>query len=246
MRYGKAELRSSLPPAEHMKPVYMVSRLDGPSPEVARQMIDDAIAVEKTGLDGHFYIDARGYQKRDGYLAYDQDLQALAALVRTKTKLECTLDRREALFSAGQCPNTALYCGWYSHRVYVDAFDFVRGAVAYHLASSEAVSLRDPSKQYWCKSLLADGVAVTIGPVSEPYLSAFPKPTEFFGLLLTGKYSLAECYYYTNNFNSWMMILLGDPLYRPFAKNPQLKPEDFLDPSLLPLPDLLAPLPGTK
>lgn len=243
VRHGRnPQLRKSIPSELWDAPVYMVSRLDGPSPEIVRRMIDDAMAVERKGLTGHVYIDARGYRKKDAYLAYDKNLIQLGQLVRGRTKLPTVVDTREALFSAGQCPDTALYCGWYSHKKYVDAFNFVPGAVAVHLASSEAMSLRDPTKRYWCKSLLADGAAATLGPVNEPYLSSFPLPSEFFGLLLTGQYSLVECYYYTKQCNSWMLLLLGDPFYRPFAMNPQLKVSDVFDSSLLPLPDLTHPV----
>ena len=90
--------------------------------------------------------------------------------------------------------------------------------MAYHLASSEAATLRDPGSQVWCKRMLEEGVCATMGPVYEPYLSAFPRPNEFFAVLLQGDLTLVECYYRTKPFNSWMMTLIGDPLYRPFAK----------------------------
>ncbi len=38
----------------------MVSRLDGPSPQIARGLVDKAISAEKTGLHGFAYIDSRG------------------------------------------------------------------------------------------------------------------------------------------------------------------------------------------
>jgi len=38
----------------------MVCRLDGPGPEVARQLVDKSLAAEKTGLHGCVYIDSRG------------------------------------------------------------------------------------------------------------------------------------------------------------------------------------------
>ena len=42
----------------------MTCRLDGPTPEIAQRLVDDAIEVEATGLTGKVYIDARG-QKFD-------------------------------------------------------------------------------------------------------------------------------------------------------------------------------------
>jgi hypothetical protein len=57
---------------------------------------------------------------------------------------------------------------------------------------------------------------VTLGPVAEPYTVAFPKPAEFFGLLATGEFPLVECYARTLPISSWMMCLVGDPLYNPY------------------------------
>ena len=69
------------------------------------------------------------------------------------------------------------------------------------------------------------GAAATLGPVAEPYTVGFPKPAEFFGLLTTGQYTLVECYYRTLLLNSWMTVLIGDPLYNPYAHSPKLKAE---------------------
>ncbi len=209
------------------QPVVMVCRLDGPSPAIVRRMIDDAIAAEKEGLTGKVYIDARGIKAGDsGYGEYDEDLRKMADLLKTRTDLPVVLDNAPGLFERGQCPDAALYCGWYSLGKYVDAFKWNRGSVAYHIASSEAVSLHDPKAQYWCKRMLDEGVAATVGPVAEPYLMSFPRPRDFFGLLLTGRYTLAEVYWNTCPVASWMQVLLGDPLYAPFKQHPLLKPED--------------------
>jgi len=225
------DLLGFLDPQQADSPVLMVSRLDASSPRIVRRMIDDALFAERYGLSGNVYIDARGLSRpkqveESGYWIYDENLRELAALLRRKTHLNVELDDRPALFSEGQCPDAALYCGWYRLGKYLDAFDWVRGAVGYHIASSEAVSLRRPGAQYWCKRMLEDGAAATLGPVAEPYLRSFPLPRDFFGLLLTGRYTLVECFYMTKSFNSWMMILLGDPLYRPFRRAPILSRED--------------------
>ena len=124
------------------------------------------------------------------------------------------------LFGPGEAPHAALYCGWYSHRKYVDAFTWVKGAVGYHIASSEAVSLHNPRATFWVKSMIERGVIASLGPVSEPYLYAFPLPSQFFPLLMSGDYTLAEVFAMTNPFLSWRMILIGDPLYNPFKVNP--------------------------
>lgn len=233
-RTSLAEARGVVePPVPTKRGTLMVSRLDGANPRIVQRLMDDAIAVERTGLRGRVYIDTDPDKNGAGYQECNENLLALAELIRSRTTLQVTLDTKPALFGPGDCPQTALYCGWYSHRHYIDAFEWLPGAVGMHVASSEAVSLRDPDVQYWCKRMLDEGVTATIGPVHEPYLAAFPFPTDFFGLLLTGKYSLAECYHLTTPLLSWQMILIGDPLYRPFAADPQLAVADVFPPDVL-------------
>jgi uncharacterized protein (TIGR03790 family) len=213
-------------------PILMVSRLDGPSPAIAKRLVDDAIATEKTGLKGNVHVDARGiaYKPADGgtgYGGYDESLREMAKLLKEDAKMPVTLDNKGALFAPQSCTDTALYCGWYSHARYVDCCQFSKGAVAYHIASSEAVSLRNDKATYWCPNLLKDGVAATIGPVAEPYTVGFPKPAEFFGLLVTGEFTLVECYSKTLLLNSWMTVLVGDPLYNPYKNSPMLRPDQI-------------------
>lgn len=202
--------------------ILLVSRLDGPSPEIARRIIDDSIQTENKGLSGIAYFDAR-WPKPDaaaryGYHFYDRSIHLAADLVRKSDRMKVELDEQEGLLGPGQRPQAALYCGWYSPAKYVDAFDWSRGAVGYHIASYECGTLKDPASQVWCKRMLEDGVAATIGPTSEPYVQAFPVPEIFFGLLLDGRMTLAECYARALPYLSWQMVLIGDPLYRPFAR----------------------------
>ena len=125
--------------------------------------------------------------------------------------------------------DVAVYCGWYSLRNYVPGMVFTSGAVGFHIASSELVSLRTPGERGWVRGLLGDGVVATVGPVAEPYLHSFPKADEFFPLLLTGKATLAEVYWLSTPMVSWMNTCIGDPLYTPFKSNPALKVEDLPD-----------------
>ncbi|HJZ91883.1 MAG TPA: TIGR03790 family protein [Gemmataceae bacterium] len=218
---------------EGKPPVLLTARLDGPSPDLVIRLIDDAIATEKEGLQGKVYVDARGIRfdpkgpdRGHGYGGYDESMREMAALLKGPGGMDVVLDDRPELFPPGSCPDCALYCGWYSHGNFIDCCKFVRGAVAWHLASSEAVSLRRPDVKFWCKNLLDKGACATIGPVAEPYTVGFPKPAEFFGFLATGKYTLAECYGKSVLFASWMCTLVGDPLYNPFRASPRIKVGD--------------------
>lgn len=199
--------------------VLMVSRLDAPTPELVEYMLRTAIDVERTGLTGKVYLDARGKTGVDDYSKFDENIRITAKILQGGT-MPVILDNRPALFGHGEAVSAALYCGWYSLGKYVDAFEWSKGAVGYHVASSEAKSLHNRRSQYWVKSMLERGVIATIGPVTEPYLHSFPLPSQFFPLLMSGRYTLAEVFAMTNPLLSWRMILVGDPLYNPFKNKP--------------------------
>ena len=210
----------------------MVCRLDAPDPKIVRQMIVDSVTAQVQGLKGKFVIDSRGLTttgnpKDDSYAAYDASLRNLAALVNLKTKIPVIFDEKPEVLPPHSADDVALYCGWYSVGNYIPSCTFVPGAVAFHVASYEMISLRDPGNRGWVRGLLNDGVGATLGPVSEPYLQSFPLADEFFPLLLTGRLTLAEIYWKTELMCSWRMCLVGDPLYTPFAVNPALQVSDL-------------------
>jgi uncharacterized protein (TIGR03790 family) len=202
--------------------VMMVARLDGLTPAKVNEMIDESIKTEAAGLDGVVYFDARGLHGTDDYAHYDADIRDAAAYLQDNTDLKIVLDDRPQLLKAADCPNAALYCGWYSVRNYQDSCQWLPGSVAYHVASFELSSLHDPNERGWCSNLLRRGVCGTLGPVSEPFLFSFPKPSLFFPLLVSGLFTQGEVYYLTVPNTSWQLAFVGDPLYNPFKNKPRL------------------------
>ncbi len=218
----------------HTPPVLMVMRLDAPRPGTVRDMILGSLKAEQVGLKGRIVLDSRGIapfnkdHQPDGYGQYDQTIRNLAQLVRDKVKnLPLTWDDRQEPFPPHSVNSVALYCGWYSVHNYIPSFQFNTGAVGFHVASLEMVGLHADNERGWVHGLLNDGVVATLGPVAEPYLTAFPRADDFFPLLLTGKLPLAEVYWKTMPMTSWMICGIGDPLYTPFKNNPALKIEDL-------------------
>ena len=195
----------------------MVSRIDAPDSQIAKGLIDKAIIAEIIGLNGNVYLDS-GKSGGPIYEIYDQSIKGIAELFEEHPSMRVTQEQSSKLFAPGQCPETAIYCGWYSLRRYVDAFDYVDGAVGFHIASLEATDLRSKTSLQWCPAMLRDGITATIGAVAEPYLTAFPYPRDFFYHLLKGK-PIVEAYYKTKPYNSWQMILIADPLYTPFKSS---------------------------
>ena len=203
--------------------VLLVSRLDGPDLETVYRIIDDTLAAESAGLQGKAYFDARWApplpseeKQLSGYALYDASIHRAAEAVRKR--MEVTVDADSALFPEHSAPNAALYCGWYSLGNYVDSFTWAKGAVGFHIASSECSTLKRRDSNVWCLQMLKRGVAATLGPVHEPYVTGFPLPELFFHFLTEGYLTLGESYLVSLPFLSWQMVLIGDPLYRPFRK----------------------------
>lgn len=210
--------------ARNREKVMIVSRVDGPTEDIVKRVIDESVETEKKGLTGKAYFDARWPRPSEeknnktdaGYGFYDRSIHRAADLVKKSGRMPVVVNDREELFQPGECPDAALYCGWYSLAQYVDAFKWRPGSVGYHIASSECRTLKQRESQVWCKRMLEEGIAATLGPVGEPYVQAFPIPEMFFEFLLDGSWTLAECYALSQPFWSWQLVLIGDPLYRPF------------------------------
>ena len=199
--------------------VLMTSRLDGANAKIVKRIINDSIEAEKEGLKGSAYFDARwedpGSQKKlSGYAFYDRSIHGASQILLKENQINVVINDDNTLFQKGQCPDAALYCGWYSLAKYIDAFKWSKGSVGYHIASSECTTLKRGKSQVWCKKMLDNGIAATIGPVGEPYVQAFPVPQIFFNFLTEGYLTLAESYIVSLPYLSWKMVLVGDPLYR--------------------------------
>lgn len=206
----------------------MVSRLDGPNPDVVRRMIDRPVAVEQEGLSGPIVLDARGIEAKGDnasigtYGWYDQSIRNLESILKSAGVSDVIFDNAEPLMPNGSGKDAAIYLGWYALRRYSPTCSFRPGAIGVHIASLELNWMRDETDGSWCKGLLRDGADVTLGAVNEPYLIAFPPADEFFPLLMTGQLTLADVYWITIPMTSWKVSLLGDPLYRPFLNKPLL------------------------
>jgi uncharacterized protein (TIGR03790 family) len=202
----------------------LVCRLDAPQVATVRRMITDAVETEKTGLSGRAYIDgahntAPGLNVGDHWLteARDQLHKAGIPLI-----FEDTPELFPNSYPMSDC---ALYFGWYAGAVAgpftQPDFQFRRGAVAVHIHSFSASTLHDENAN-WAGPLVTKGAAATLGNVYEPYLQLTPHLDLFNDRLLHG-FTFAESAYMSVPALSWMSVMVGDPLYRPYAAWLQLE-----------------------
>ena len=196
--------------------VVRVARLDGPTPAVVRGMVDGALLGERQGLAGRAYVDLGG-----PHPAGNTWLESVAGQLAA-AGFETEVDRANAVLPPlARFDAPVLYFGWYDWNVKgpftVPGFRFPPGAIAVHIHSFSAQSLRT-DKQFWCGPLLARGAAATVGNVFEPYLEATHHLDLFVEALLRGE-TLGAAAYYSLPALSWQDVVLGDPLYRPFARS---------------------------
>jgi uncharacterized protein (TIGR03790 family) len=194
--------------------IVKVSRLDGPNFAVANALVDQALAAERTGLLGRAYVDIGGI-----HAAGDRWLNT-AATQLADLGFDLSIDREPTTMPAtARIDAPVLYFGWYTGNLNgpfaPPEFRFPPGAIALHIHSFSAHTLRSPTSG-WVGPLLARGVTATMGNVFEPYLELTHQPQLFLKALARGA-TLVDAAYYALPALSWQAVLIGDPLYRPFA-----------------------------
>ena len=191
-----------------------VGRLDGPTLNDAKGLVERALATERDGLSGRAYVDIGGpHRQGDEWL--EACLPELASL-----GFETDIDREGGTlpeFARFDAP--ALYFGWYAGDANgpfnAPGFRFPIGAIALHIHSYSAVTMRSASRG-WTGPLVAKGVTATFGNVAEPFLEFTHQPQLLSKALARGE-PLGRAALFAINALSWKAVVIGDPLYRPFA-----------------------------
>ena len=196
----------------------LVCRLDAPSATTVRRMIVDSIETEKTGLWGRAYIDG-AHNTSPGLAMGDTWLAEIREQLH-KAGVPVIFDDDPAIFPDGYpMTDCALYFGWYAGAVAgpftQPGFQFTPGAVAVHIHSFSASTLRN-ERENWVGPLVTKGAAATIGNVYEPFLQLTAHLNILSDRLLHG-FTFAESAYMSIPAVSWMSVMVGDPLYRPYG-----------------------------
>jgi len=181
----------------------LVSRLDGPTAEIASNLVDKALVAESNGLWGRAYFDLRNEQTNNAYYLGDSWLRAGADICR-QLGFDVEVDTNAETFPEWHpMSHIAIYAGWYDGDVSgpfrLPTVEFMPGAFAYHLHSFSAETLRTLST-HWCGPLLAKGAV---------FLQS-----------LGNSYTFGEAAWTSQLALSWQTTVIGDPLYQPFKMPP--------------------------
>lgn len=219
-RYKPFESFADFRDKENGKLIYSVWRLDAPTPKLAKGLVDKAMEAETSGLTGQGCFDIRGPISTfpdEGYGVGEWDIHQAATFARD-AGFAVTEDTNHEEFGtppAPLCPHAALYSGWYSLNHYNDAFTWQTGAIGWHLDSLSALDPRGGLN--WSSNAIKRGITVTSGAIDEPLLSGLVRPGGTFRDLFQGA-NVGDAFLRNTRYLKWMIVYLGDPLYRPFPK----------------------------
>src|SRR5882762_9470689 len=206
----------------HALNIYSVWRLDAGNANLAKGLVDKAIFAETNGLVGKGCFDLQ-YGGMDvlpdfGSASGDWDIHQAAEFAR-RAGFPVTEDDKSAEFGTLpaplRCDGAALYAGWYSLNHYNDAFTWNPGAIGFHLDSASATEPRGGIN--WSANAVIKGITITSGAVAEPFLTGLPHPDQFFLYLFQGA-NVGDALLRSTQWLKWMILNIGDPLYRPFPR----------------------------
>ncbi len=200
--------------------IYSVWRLDAANAGLAKGLVSKALLAETNGLSGKGCFDRQSGKivplPDYSYASGEWDIHQAAEFARLAgfTVIE---DDEKAEFGTRRaplrCDGAVFYSGWYSLNHYNDAFTWNPGAIGIHLDSASAVNPREGSN--WSANAVIKGITVTSGAVAEPFISALPHPDQVFLYLFEGA-NVGDALLRSTQWLKWMILNIGDPLYRPF------------------------------
>jgi uncharacterized protein (TIGR03790 family) len=209
----------------------LVARLDGPNAAIVRSLVDKAMEAETNGLWGRAYFDIRN--SPDPNMKQGDDWIRGAAEICRHLGFETVVDTNADVFPVNfPMSQIAVYMGWYTQHpsgpFTLPNVEFMPGAFAYHLHSYSANTLRS-TNEYWVGPLLAKGATATMGCVAEPYLAGTPDLAVFAARFFYQGFSFGEAASACQPVLSWQTTVVGDPLYRPINKNPDVQHQQLVE-----------------
>ncbi|MDC1141612.1 TIGR03790 family protein [Planctomycetota bacterium] len=196
--------------------VLVTSRLDGPTAEIAKGLVEKAILAETLGGEGQCFLDTRGMgPEKAGYYQRDQIMKKVGE-VWTANEIPFYHDDEGKVVDLST-RQMLHYYGWYAgSQSPKGEVKFRTGGVDVHLHSFSGATIRT-TKKNWVGKLLSWNATCAYGTCYEPYTSGFPMEHIFWDRLCKG-YTFAEAGQMANQLLSWQAVFCGDPLYRPYPR----------------------------
>jgi uncharacterized protein (TIGR03790 family) len=182
---------------------YLVSRLDGPTQEIAKALVDKAMDAEKivTPHSGSAFFTSSAFGKEGMVVAKRHGVQA---------RVE---DRNFAISNNLSDETMWMFADGHDYRA-IRTSPWPPGSVAGFLKSNTLARMRDSKDKYWVPGLLEEGVTATYGAVVEPYVQGYTRGDILLDRFWSGRYTFAEAFAMATPTVRWAMSAVGDPLYK--------------------------------
>lgn len=204
----------------------VTSRIDGPTVDIAKSIVDQVIYAERYPsviTPNSMVIDNRGLKPDlyNGLYSEAERYIGTAAMVARFNSVPLKHDTQEAMFAEHSIDNAQYFYGWYSFWNFKDLFvQYLEpGSIAGHLGSLGFYRIYNTGDNNWGVHLLERGATIVYGPLVEPYSTTFPVGGILYSRLLRG-FTAGEAYWCATNTLRWRMMIVGDPLYNPYAAVP--------------------------
>ncbi len=192
----------------------VVCRLDGPTIESAKGLVEKALLAEACTPEGKNYLDTRGLTSKDGYQQRD-DIMEQVAKAWTTLGIPFTHDEKPEVVDLSTFEDPLHYYGWYAGgQKPAGQVRFHTGGIDVHLHSFAGATVRNPGAN-WCGPLLSWNATCTYGTTYEPYTVGFPYEHIMWDRLAKG-FCFGEAGMMANHLLSWQSVFVGDPLYTPY------------------------------
>ena len=195
----------------------IVSRIDGPNVQFAKNMVDNADDLNKQKFaNGTFYIDPYSDRATIGaedytnlLLDFKNNLLLTLNLPQWSTTLEDPYIDATIPFVEGD----SFIWSWFGDRASTSFFQNTSAirVFAYNADYDGGFEVRNESGKRWPYLSLNAGYVATAGAMSNPSISGFLDPNSFYYSLLRGA-TIGEAFYFSIPHLDWTVTLFGDPL----------------------------------
>lgn len=195
----------------------IVSRIDAPTLEIAKSVVDSGIIATRQGaVNGAFFFDNDAVTNNAQEIAYQQEMSEFESLVLPTLDLHTTKTVHWdeytdiPLFRLNQ---DSFMWAWKADRAGYSFFQESRPirVFLYNADKDGAGAVRNIDDKRWVVLALSSGYATTAGAMSDPTAAGYIRPTPFFESILRGT-TVGEAFIYSLPYLDWTVCLFGDPL----------------------------------
>jgi len=212
----------------------IVSRIDGPNLQFAKNIVDNAEILNKQFLvNGTFYIDPYSDKNTTGAGEYTDLLVDFYNNILQDLNLKDWITTFVDPYIDATIPfveNDSFVWSWFADRATTSFFQNTNAirTFFYNADYDGGITVRDDSGKTWPYLALNAGYVATAGALSNPTIPGFLDPNAFFYSLLRGA-TIGEAFYFSVPHLDWTISLFGDPLVTCFFPGVETVEEDIIN-----------------